>query len=1183
MLTVYKASAGSGKTYTLALRYISILLGIKITRTDGSVRYVLNSDRYAPGGHRRPNRHRGILAITFTNKATAEMKQRIILRLHDLSRSAGCCDQEPPYATELSELFACSRGELADAASLALKELLCDYSQFNISTIDSFFQSVLRTFAREVNHQGDYAVELNDADAVGAGIGMMLDEINYGGHPRARQMKRWIDNLMVRRVSEGARFNVFDADSAMRADLRKFVGNMCGEPFRRRSAEMEAYLKTDAIRRLGLAVADIVDRNFETEKRALAGALSEAMMAEGVAFDQMKNNFGTIVAKFSAGDELTAADAGYSAGAGFTKWLLWDGDTELKPLFTVTKLPKEGRNPIYPSVGFVRAGQRFAAGVRELYVKRKLLLALLTACYNLEFLGFVSDFIDIYRRDNNLILLSDTNELLRRIIREEELPFIYERMGMNLTNLLIDEFQDTSRMQWENLRPLVANSLAENHDNLIIGDVKQAIYRFRNSDSSMLAHDVENVDFPRNHVTQGNNPAENTNYRSAHALVRFNNTLFSYLSELLSVPGYEGVCQALPGLTEGKAGYVRLDFFPESDDDENSPALDALAADILRQHRSGYSWRDIAVLVRARGTGVAIVNYLMARYPEIPLISDEALLLERSAAVQLILSMLRIVDEAYAFTAVPEAAADEKNFADSREVNMTVSRFNFYLGDGFAPVEALNKAIADNPEAAAKIHLDVADVLRQRPANPVALVETIVASKLGEDLRRDEYVFIAAFQDVVDSFFSLHDGGIREFLAWWEEHRDKLALASPPDIDAVTVMTIHKSKGLEWPCVHIPDCAWAMSRNDPEIWYDVRKLVSEYVPEAAGLVPPMLLMKSSADFGLPESPLAAQYAVDMAEQTADALNMTYVAFTRASNELIVSCRASVDSKGNMSFKGVGRNIADAFARAEECCGDDSADGKLTVPLSLAAPEPPAQGDGSPAPLLRFWLGSPTVKVVREEAEAAEGTMPCGAYSVVFREDTRELTTVEDVFSEARIDIGGEVGADSDDSGNHEKYSDPVIRAAAERGTNIHNVLAMMRRFSDMSKAISYVGNVARIPAEGRREISEILTAAFRSGGPRVAAWFSDDVSVLPEREIYDPATGEIHRPDRVVLYPDGNIDLIDYKFTTGPRPSHKKQIARYSGLLASVFPDAAIRGFIWYPERMEIVEVRNIGPHTVVS
>ncbi|MDE6277364.1 MAG: UvrD-helicase domain-containing protein [Muribaculaceae bacterium] len=1170
MLTVYKASAGSGKTYTLALRYISTLLGLKLTASDGMVRYVLNSDKYAPGGHRFPHRHRGILAITFTNKATAEMKERIIMQLNRLAAvpHPGAEASDTPYAASLTELFGCTRAELAQAAAIAVRELLCDYSRFNISTIDSFFQSVLRTFAREVNHQGDYAIQLDDSDAVGAGIGLMLDDINSGRHPSASRLKRWIDTLMAKSIAEGSRFNIFDSESHLRAGLKRFVEKMCGETFRRNSADMEKYLAGDSIRRLGLAVAKELDTEIPARCRRAAAKFRSALDAEGVALDWLKGNFPALLEKLDAGDVPDNAQVGTRAPAGFMKWLEWGGsaaEADIKPLFTLKNLPKSGKSPLFPSEAFIATAQAFAAEAREIFVRAHILSRCLLACYNLEFLGFASEYIDLYRRENNLILLSDTNELLRRIIKDEELPFIYERIGMTLTNLLIDEFQDTSVMQWENLRPLVANSLSDNHDNLIIGDVKQAIYRFRSSDSSMLDSGVE-AEFPNKHETRGNIPSENTNYRSSHAVVRFNNTLFTSLSSLLSVHGYEGVRQALPAATAKKQGFVRVDFLEEGAEGVDA-SFHRMAEDILRQHSAGYRWRDIAILVRERSKGVKAVNYLMANYPEIPVISDEALLLDRSPAIQLILSMLRIVDEAYAYAGDSREIIEQRKYATRREINMMISRFNFYVGEKFSPEEALRKAVADAPEEAEKMHIDVEDVLRRRPANPTALVETIVATKLGKDLRAEEYVYIAAFQDVMESFFATHEGDIKAFLSWWNDHKGTLALASPPDTDAVSVMTIHKSKGLEWPCVHIPDCAWALSHPDPEIWYDLKPLLSEWMPDEVSSAPPMLLMDSSSAFGLPSSPLAPQYNADLAEQTADNLNITYVAFTRASNELIITCPMSVDSKGGETYPGVARALMDAFVNAETSRNEEYKSDPLTLPLSLSR-----GGEAQGRPRYSFKFGEPTA--VDNPAPAVQATgVEAGPYEVVLRSDARELTSVEDALTEAYIAVGGEEEKEIADTPVPEEYSDERMRAAAERGTNIHNVLAFMRRLSDMPKAISYVGNIARISPDGRREIARILSDAVAAAGPMVEAWFGNDIEVMSEREIFIPGTGETFRPDRVVRFPDGRIEIVDYKFTSEPRPSHRRQVANYKKLISLLFPDAPVRGFLWYPELQIISEV----------
>ncbi|MDE6278994.1 MAG: UvrD-helicase domain-containing protein, partial [Paramuribaculum sp.] len=360
------------------------------------MRHVLNIDKYVPSGHRQARRHRGILAITFTNKATAEMKARIVQNLNELAAMPEG-KKDNGYVPALLSLYGCTRAELAQAASMAVKELLCDYSQFNISTIDSFFQSVLRVFAREVNHQGDYAVQLDDADAVGAGIGLMLDDINNGSHPSATHLKRWIDTLMARKISDGSRFNVFDADSSLRTGLRKFVEKMCGETFRRHAPEMEAYLSGDKIRRLGLALAAELDTKLPDACRRLAASFAGVMDAHGVDSGQMKNNFGTLLDCLAKGEVLDEKMAGQRAPVGFLNWLELnnpDNTIEREKLFTKSRLPKDGRNPIYPSESFVSEGAKFAAQARELYLRHKIISGCLTACYNLEFLGYASQYID---------------------------------------------------------------------------------------------------------------------------------------------------------------------------------------------------------------------------------------------------------------------------------------------------------------------------------------------------------------------------------------------------------------------------------------------------------------------------------------------------------------------------------------------------------------------------------------------------------------------------------------------------------------------------------------------------------------------------------------------------------------------------------------------------------------------
>ena len=1136
MLTIYKASAGSGKTFTLAYEYVKILLGLKPASASGHGHYVLNSRKYSPDGHRHPDRHRGILAITFTNKATEEMKTRIVKELNLLCSLPSDGRPDTIYAGKLVSEFGCSREELRDAAQLALRELLCDYSSFFVSTIDSFFQTVLRTFAREVDHQGDYAIETDDRYAVACGIGLMLDDLNSGEAPDAAPIVSWISSFMMARIAEGKKFNIFNRSARVVENLAAYVGRACDETFRARRDEIMAYLadnsKVRALKTL------LQKRSADDLARLRDAAMPLPAMLEAEGFDPrvVPASVRTLM-ELALNSEPVPKDKlgiGDDSKAKTNKKVRDASPADGSSIYVKTYARKiSAKEYLYPSTAFGEALTGFVRLVYDLHVDRVLCSRLAVAAENLEFLGYVWRYIDTFRKENNLILLSDTNDLLDRIIKDAEMPFIYERLGMRLTNLLIDEFQDTSHLQWKNLRPLVGNSIAEGHDSLIIGDEKQAIYRFRNSDSALLHHLVASRDFPDSHIMRGSLPEENTNYRSAPGIVEFNNRLFESLAATFKVDGYENVRQNLPARASAPS-YVSLRFFGKAEAaaasgsvaEDRDPRLELMCADILRQHREGgYSWRDIVILVRGRREAVRIADYIRRHYPAIALLSDEALLLNSSGAVRQIVSMLKLVDRSYAIrtSGSDDGGADSAPVYASRgDIVMMISRFDFYIGEGLSPEDALRKALGNAPEAGSQIHEDVAGVRAENPSNPVALVETIVARKISPARRAAEQAYISAFQDVLIEYCALNNPSLHGFLNWWDARKETLSLSSAPEADAVGIMTIHKAKGLEWPCVHLPYADWEMYKPAETLWLDTSVL--DFIPE--NLRPPMLRVETEELFGCESSPFAPMYLADRRGQIADNLNVAYVAFTRAVSELCVMC----DPAGNL-----GAAIAGAFP--EEAVGGC------------------------------VLCGEPTVKPTTDAPSTGACACRCEGYEVVFRDDARELITVEDATSEAgagSLDIGGEADKEINDS--------PARRQMAERGTNLHNILASMLRRGDLPRAVAEIAASCRLDSRTADEYSALLEEAFAAGGALVEEWFSDAVTVLAERSIYDAGSGETFRPDRVMLYPGGRTVVVDYKFTSETRPSHLRQVKMYLALLARM-GHAEADGYLWYPALGKIIKV----------
>lgn len=1170
MLTVYKASAGSGKTYRLAYEYIKDLLGIR--RTDGT--YILNHPSATSGGRCRRRSHSHILAITFTNKATAEMKSRII---RELDRLASPSSADPSaYAKDLCKELNCDRQALAETAGKALRDILNDYSAFNVSTIDSFFQNILRNFAREIDRQGDFRLELSTAYVVGAAVSMLLDEANDRDGEVAARINDWLLDGAMERMRAGTDFNPFNRGSQYQKTLTQALLHTFDENFARRAADVADYLADPG--RLDTFVSDLKSRcDFLTaDLAAKARAAIQAVTDDCGDVKAMKKFVIDLIVSTLDGTPGDGLDDPAKMSGYLAALKSGNSDAIAQSVFKKNTVPAPATKDALCQ--WFEALES-AAVLSGIYKK------VIAGLGSLRAISYIDKYINDFRRDNNMILLSDTNALLRTVINGDETPFIYERLGVELRNFLIDEFQDTSVMQWDNLRPLVSQSL-DTDDSLIIGDVKQSIYRWRGADSSLLGTRVADVDFPGNCVLRGDKPGENTNYRSAHLLVRFNNTLFTLLAGSCGIPGYAGVAQSLPENTAALTGYVRLNdlaldpgktvsailppdkaaaCMPDGVPDVRTAAFEIMAQTILDQHRRGYPWRSIAILFRNNKTGAEIARFLIERYPEIRIVSEESLMVASSPSVRLIVSILEIIDKAYAgeqiSPAVPEepAAPDEKRPRSFKRLcEMLADRYEYFVAHGEESSEALHKALDDTVcPAAESLADDIAEIRRLAPANLPALVEAIISRKIPADVRAAELPYITAFTDLVNNFAADGIPTVHAFLKYWESVSAKESISCGGDADAVSLLTVHKAKGLEWDCVHIPAMDWDFDAEPGRAWFDLDTL-DHFNKISPGNVPPIISAEASKVLQHPLSPFADQIRQQHCLGMADNTNVAYVAFTRAVRELHVNMMMP-DSRS--SIRPMTRTMLDAIN------GPAVPDGDIycAVPTQFT--------DGS------IILGAPTEPLPREAKKTGSRAVlkpqpvPPPPFAVEFTNLNRQMTCVDDLSSDpdAYLDnseyTAGDNYGDTDSRDDDRTHLAPTAArdAAATRGTDLHAILSLMNTIDDLDDAVDRIAPAGL--ADGYRDM---LRRAFEAAGDTAAAWFDPEAPrVLNEHTIHDGRYGINKRPDRVVWTSAGTVDIIDYKFTATSDPSHAEQVRRYASLLAEM-GIGNLRGFVWYPLRNTI-------------
>lgn len=951
-MLLQRASAGSGKTFRLAKTYIRLFIS---RRNEPGDNYVLLADSALRESHSH------ILGVTFTNKATNEMKARIVSKLAALAVTHPEPGFEPagwkapdylldftgenPEAVSVEDdlIFLpdgspASRRDISRACRSALRILLNDYGHFNISTIDTFFQGVLRTFAYELRLNDNYHVELNDDYLAQIGVDQTLSAVNRSVSDTASRsdheyVNRWVRDTIADYMRRGDDWNMFRKSdkSGIYSELLSMAKKMSGEAFRLKAAGAlkEYFSDTSRFTRFYEACrrqAAETEVLFKEMKHAYRELWRQTALASGES--DVSGFFNGMAGCFSHIESLRSRSTVNIKKLG----------AKLSPYYCADLLPfspasdrnhfikknLSWRDDTALTSAFCRLGQALFLWQRALAYWQPIMSRL----HYMSLLHFISRNIEIFRNENNIIPLSDTNEILHRIISREDAPFIYERIGSRLDHYLLDEFQDTSVMQWENLRPLLEGSAATGKECLVIGDVKQSIYRFRNAEPEILgtrvAGELEGTRvIPAPGTPQHVTAAINSNWRSTPIVVRANNTFFSVIPRMLDAsdapflqPAYADAVQNYhlpPAKDDSPApyeGYVRIslgsplgaEVMPaacKTDADGSQIKLSWHSAlgymvDDLRSR--GYRLSDIAVLVNRNTEGADAISSLMDHskrmkaadpgYPPIEILSEESLKVEDSAAVRVILAVLRAIARGFRLPEEETEELQKQRKIKLFELTGFVANFHSYLArNPGEPIDSVLKKDLDDMLPPQEIQR----LLDSLPSTALPAVVEAVAAEFTSAMGSEQTAYISAFQDAVLEYCESYPADIASFLSWWDESGHNRTIGAPEGIDALRIMTIHKSKGLEFPVVLIPKTDWSLTPVNARLSRELFWV--KHTPEGIDLpeedIPPIMPIMPNAAMREPDSPFHDCFAEFERQYITDQVNKTYVAFTRAVKELHV--------------------------------------------------------------------------------------------------------------------------------------------------------------------------------------------------------------------------------------------------------------------------------------------------------
>ena len=1075
-LKIYKASAGSGKTFTLALEYIKLLV-------------------------QNPYSYRNILAVTFTNKATAEMKERILGKLYGV---ANCSKSAKEYMEKVKQQMPHMSEELIrERARMAFGLIMHDYGHFRIQTIDAFFQTVLRGLAKELELSGDMEIAIEKKEYLENAVDTYIRELDPE-KKEIEQVVRYIDE----QLESGNDWNVDKA-------IKSFANNILEEEYQERGEQLRKEIDQDGGK---------LFEEFRSSVRRLRDEAKEELKDIGKEFFVL--NEGRRIDDFS----------GKSNGAWPFFEKLRDG-----------KMPNVGKTikAMMDDANRISKIGECCEVTAPLFDRYKAVIKKYTSCElalkHIHQLGLLNSIARTLKEENtreNRFMLAETTHLLTTLIKENT-TFIFEKIGTEIEHIFIDEFQDTSKLQWQCFEVLLKEILARGNYNLIVGDVKQAIYRWRNGDwkimnnlASYFKEFGDTLEFESQETIIDGKKFKSVNYRSDRRIISFNNALYhsaikviestfsddlgkSMLNEITSA--YDDVEQAYPLPAPGKSpkpeqGYAEVRIIERvkktKDKEFDAIVLGNLMSTLhLLLEEKGVKPKDIAILVRTNRHIEKIVDAFKAEFPNLKIVSDEAYRLSSSLTVSLAIAAMRYI-------ATPE---DKINIANLLNLYNKVILKNDTPLEGYLSQGELIELLPERFRC---------DLEHMKGLPTYELIERLM-SILNIESSKGEEAYIYAFLDHMSQYINSKSADLNAVLNAWDEGLCDKCIPAESD-DSIKAMTIHKSKGLEFHTVIMPFCDWKLTADERSLlWCEPQ--VEPF--NKLSLLP----VKSKSE--MKESYFAKDYNEEFLYQIVDNLNIIYVATTRAKSNLFIFTE-NKETETYPVWKLINHAVVD-IAQSNALPGMTETDEEL----------------------LKIYRYGEIVASKGEDKGKDAGSEACD--NPFESESVPQRTPL--TFHDNRLEVKQSRELTRFLASEEEKK---VLKNIAE-GELMHMVMQEIETAHDIDKALDKLMLQGVIEDASRhKRIKELVGRALSN--QKAAEWFNGRYRLYNECTILSRRKNQARRPDRVMIKGDEAV-VVDYKFGR-EKESYEEQVKEYMELLEEM-GYRNVTGYLWYVYKNEIKPV----------